>query len=153
MRWIAIVLLAGPLTAQQTAPQDAKPQPAAPQDAKPQPAEPAATPADTEGAFTGSLEIGNRWNTGIAGNFNAYRSVVNLGEGPKLLGADFTLLDPKKRLFDRIEVRGDHWGDDPYSSLRVNARKARLYDLNVDYRNIAYFNYLPSFANPLLDRG
>src|SRR6185503_11044578 len=119
---------------------------------QPQPAAPAA-PDDKEAAFTGSIELGYRWNTGIAGNFDAYRSVVNLGEGPKLLGADFTLLDPNKRLFDRIEARGSHWGDDPYSSLHVNARKARRYDLNVDYRNIAYFNYLPSFANPLLDRG
>ena len=38
-------------------------------------------------------------------------------------------------------------------TLHVNVRKLRLYDFNADYRNIAYFNYLPSYADPLLSRG
>jgi hypothetical protein len=78
---------------------------------------------------------------------------VNLGSGPKLLGTEFTILDPKKRLFDRLDVRAYDWGGDPYTTLHVNAKKARRYDLNVDYRNIAYFDNLPSFADPLLARG
>ena len=35
----------------------------------------------------------------------------------------------------------------------MNARKERRYDFNADYRNIAYFNALPSFAKPLIERG
>ncbi len=116
-------------------------------------AEPGSPVPDTEAVFTGSMDVGYRWRTDVAGSFNSFRSVVNLGEGPKLLGAEFTLRDPHRRLFDSIEARGYNWGDDPYTSLRVNAKKQKLYDLGVDYRNIAYFNFLPSFANPLLDRG
>jgi hypothetical protein len=109
-------------------------------------AQPAPPVAPSETWFTGSIDAGYRWRTDVAGSFNTYRSVVDLGAGPKLFEADFTLFDPKKRLFDRIEVRGHDWGDDPYSTLHVNARKGRLYDFNADYRNIAYFNALPSFA-------
>lgn len=108
---------------------------------------------DTEQWLTGSIEIGYRWRTGVAGSHETYRSIVNLGSGPKLLGTEFTIIDPKRRFFDRLDVRGYDWGDDPYSTLHVNAKKANRYDLNVDYRNIAYFNNLPSFADPLLSRG
>ena len=86
----------------------------------------------------------------MGGSFDTYRSIVNLGSGPKLFGTEFTIIDPKKRLFDRLEVRAYDWGDDPYSTLHVNAKKAKRYDFNADYRNIAYFNNLPSFADPLL---
>ena len=112
------------------------------------------TPAEspvpsTETWFSGFVEGGYRWRTDVGGNFNAYRSVVDLGEGPKLLSTDFQIRDPKKRLFDRIDTRAYNWGDDPYSTLHVNAFKQKVYDFNADYRNIAYFNNLPSFANPL----
>ncbi len=50
-------------------------------------------------------------------------------------------------------MRAYDWGDDPYSSLHLDARKAKLYDFNADYRDIAYFNNLPSYADPLLARG
>ncbi|MCZ2078616.1 MAG: hypothetical protein LC130_26925 [Bryobacterales bacterium] len=115
--------------------------------------EPSGIVPGAESALTGSIEIGYRARTGVGGNLDSYRSVVNLGEGPKMLGAEFTVLDPKKRLFDRVEVRGYNWGDDPYTTLHVSASKERRYDLGVDYRNIAYFNSLPSFANPALERG
>ncbi len=111
---------------------------------------PAAAP---ESMVTGSVDVGYRWVSDPAGNLNTYRSIVNLGSGPKLLGAEFSIVDPKKRLFDRIETRAYSWGDDPYTTMHVNARKQRIYDFNADYRNIAYFNAMPSFANPLLSRG
>jgi len=140
MRIFLILALWTPVMAQEPAPKETA---AAP---------PPATEAE-ERAITGSLEIGYRARTDVAGSFDAYRSVVNLGEGLKLLGAEFTVADPRKRLFDRLEVRGYNWGDDPYSTLHVTARKERLYDFTADYRNIAYFNALPSFADPLLERG
>jgi hypothetical protein len=100
---------------------------------------------------TGFLELGYRWRTDVAGSFDSYRSVVDLGSGPKLLRTEFGLEDPKRRLFDRMDVRAYNWGDDPYSTLNVAVRKERWYDFSGDYRNIAYFNFLPSFANPQLN--
>jgi hypothetical protein len=46
-----------------------------------------------------------------------------------------------------------NWGDDPYSTAHVRAHKSKVYDFSADYRNMAYFNALPSFADPLLNRG
>ena len=144
------------------APQDAKPPAAAPQDAKPAAAPATAAPADaaatspvpsSESVFTGWIDFGYTWRSDVAGNFDAYRSFVNLGSGPKLIGTEFTLTDPKHRLFDQIHVRAYDWGDDPYSTLHIDARKAKLYDLRVDYRDIAYFDALPSYADPLLGNG
>ncbi len=108
---------------------------------------------DGESWLTGSIDFGYRWRTDIAGNPNVYRSIVNLGSGPKLLGTDFKITDPKHRLFDTLETRAYSWGGEPYQTLQVNIRKQRVYDLQGAYRDFAYFNNLPSFANPLLARG
>ena len=89
----------------------------------------------------------------MAGSFNTYRSLVNLGSGPKLVGADFTILDPHHRAFDEIHVRAYGWGDEPYGTFHLDSKKAKVYKFNADYRDIAYFNYLPSYADPLLSRG
>ncbi len=158
----AMLAICVPLAAQQAptpaASQSSSPQPQAQQSAPPGPV-PAATPAASENApnpvpagepaFTGVVDFGFRWVT-TGGSTPAYRSIVGLNQGPKLTGADFTLLDPKHRLFDRLEVRGYNWGDDPYSTAHVGARRLGLYDLTFDYRSFAYFNDLPSFADPLL---
>jgi len=140
-----------PLLAQQTAQQTAQ-QPAADQTAA-QTAAPATSPTpSTEPWFTGSIDLGYRF-TSIGGDNDVYRSVVNLGQGPRLLGLDFTIIDPKKRLFDHLDVRANNWGGDPYNTVHLNASKHGLYDFNFDYRDIAYFNLLPSFADPLLGTG
>ncbi|MGI8992442.1 MAG: hypothetical protein ACR2I2_23030 [Bryobacteraceae bacterium] len=131
MRLLAIVAMLLPLAAQEPSP-------------KPEPSEP---------RLTGFIDLGYRWRTDIGGSANTYRSIVNLGSGPKLLGTEFTITDPKARAFDRIDLRAYNWGDDPYSTLHVDARKNKLYDFTSDYRNIAYFNDLPSFADPLLSLG
>ena len=137
-------------------PQDAPPAPAPPVAASPAPAPApaAAAPAASsvpsgEAVFTGFLDIGYRW-VGTGGSFDTYRSVVNLGSGPKMLGTEFQIIDPKHRLFDRIEVRAYNWGDDPYSTFHLTAHKNKLYDFSADYRNIAYYSNLPAFADPLL---
>ena len=78
---------------------------------------------------------------------------MNLGSGPKLLGTEFTVTDPKHRLFDRMDVHAYSWGDDPYGTFHLRAKKKKLYEFNADYRDMAYFNFLPSFADPLLARG
>ncbi|HTS49121.1 MAG TPA: hypothetical protein VMH05_14320 [Bryobacteraceae bacterium] len=122
----------------------AQPAPAAPA--------PAAPTAATDNWLQGSIQLGYRWIPNIDGSNAAYRSVVNLGEGPKLLDADFTLLNPSKRFFDRADIHASSWGD-PYNMLRADVQKDGLYRLTVDYRNIAYFNFLPSYADPTLNQG
>jgi hypothetical protein len=110
--------------------------------------EPPPPPPPETDWFSGYVDFGYRWVTGPGGNFQEYRSVVNLGDGPKLFGADFTIQDPKKRLFDVLTVRGIGWGDDPYTTAYVGARKQKLYDFRFDYRSFALFDAVPTFANP-----
>ena len=95
---------------------------------------------------SGTADLVYRWVGDVGGNFNAYRSVVNLGSGPKLSTVDLTIQDPSKRLFDRAEVRGEGWGGDPYNGARASVEKDGLYRFSFDYRNIAYYNFLPSYA-------
>ena len=144
MRLPCALLISIPLLAQ-APPTAAPPAPAV--------ATPAASPTpSTEDWLTGSIDLGYRFSS-VGGSNDTYRSVVNLGGGPRLFGLDFTIIDPKKRLFDRLDVRAYNWGGDPYNTLHVSARKRGIYDFNFDYRDIAYFNFLPSFADPLLGSG
>ncbi len=115
-------------------------------------AAPAPAPSDQDW-ISGWFEVGYRWDTGVAGSLDTYRTFVNLGSGPKLLGTEFTLTDPKHRLFDQIDVRAYNWGDEPSETLHFGAKKKKRYELNADYRDFAYFNDLPSFADPLASRG
>ena len=116
------------------------------------PATPPAPAAAGDNWLQGSIQLGYRWIPNINGSFDTYRSVINLGQGPKLLDADFTILNPSKRFFDRAEIHASSWGD-PYNTLRADVQKDGLYRLTVDYRNIAYFNFLPSYADPTLNQG
>jgi hypothetical protein len=159
MRLLTFLVLAASLAAQETKPADQAAAPAeasaipAGQAAPPAAAPAAAPPANTgEGWLESSFEIGYRWIPNITGNYDAYRSVVNFGPGFRLLNADFTVRDPKKRLFDRVDVHASSWGD-PYNTLRVDMQKQGWYRLTADYRNIAYFNFLPSYADPTLNQG
>ncbi len=163
---IAILLLIGvPLFAQEAPPKPAQEPPPATEEKKDagadaKPAEPAAdttatapkekTPSET--GLSGTADLGYRWIS-TAGNFDTYRSVVNLGEGVKLFNVDGTIRSTNRRYFDRISVYGMGWGGDPYMTARIDAFKERTYDLRVDYRDIAFYNFLPSFANPLLSQG
>ncbi len=150
MRFLAIgIAIAGGLLAQDTPAPAPAPQ-AAPA-AAPAQAAPAASPVPSgEQDFSGFVELGYRWMTGVFGSYDTYRSIVDLGSGPKMLATEFTLTDPKKRFFDRIAVRAYDWGDDPYSTAHVDVSKAKWYDFSGDYRNIAYYNNLPAFADPLI---
>jgi hypothetical protein len=95
-----------------------------------------------------TIDTGFRWITTPGGDFNTYRSLVNLGEGPKLFGSEMTIEDEKSRILNRLMIQMHNWGGDPYNTLRVSAEKTGIYRFNADYRNILYFNHLPSFANP-----
>jgi len=152
MRLILVLFLVLPLFAQQP-PTGATPEAqAAP--TKPEQTEAAAVAvpqgaapvASTEWRVSGYVDIGYRWVTDVRGSYPQYRSVVNLGEGPKLFGFDLTLRG--KKLYDTLTLRGIGWGGDPYNTAQVEMRRAKLYDFRFDYRNIAYFNAVPSYANP-----
>jgi len=147
MKRLLLVVIAVRLGAQDAS--KPTPQPAS----NPVPADATSPVPSTDNWVSGWIEGGYRWRTGVGGSFDTYRSIVNLGDGPKLLGTEFTITDPKHRWFDRIDVRGYNWGDDPYGTLHVRVNKSKRYDFNADYRDYAYFNFLPSFADPLLARG
>jgi len=166
MKTLLSLLIVFPLLAQQPATPPAATPPAATPAEAPSAAPATAAPAtattvaaptpspvpSAENWLTGYIELGYRF-TGIGGSLDTYRSIVDLGAGPKLIGADFTILDPKHRLFDRLRVRAYDWGDDPYESLHVFAEKLHWYEFQADYRRVAYFNNLPAFANPQLGQG
>jgi hypothetical protein len=113
----------------------------------------AAAPAPADRVITGSVGLGYRWRSDVAGNFDAYRTVVNLGEGPKVFDFDFTIQNPSSKYYDKITVFGMGWGGEPATTTRLDAYKERIYDFHFDYRNVAYYNFLPSFANPRIDQG
>ena len=119
----------------------------------PAPANTASPVPASEPALTGWIDFGYQWRTDVGGSFDTYRSIVDLGSGPKLFGADFTLADPQHRWYDTVHVRATTWGDQPSESLNVDARKADLYNFSAAYRDFAYFNFLPSYADPLLGSG
>lgn len=127
--------------------------PVAAQDASAPQSKPDAGAAPAAHNLSGTVDFGARWSSVLRGNSDVYRTVVNLGEGVKLFNADLTLRDPSRRVFDKITARGDSWGGEPYTTLRVDASRESTYRFTTDYRNIAYFNAIPSFANPALGRG
>ncbi len=138
MRILLGVALLAPLLAQTPAPA----------------AQSAPSPVPTpEPEITGWVDVGYRFVSSVSGSFETYRSIVNLGAGPKLFGADLTWIDPKKRLFDTLHVRASGWGGDPYGTFHLNAGKSGLYRFDASYRDFSYFNNLPSYADPLLTRG
>jgi hypothetical protein len=102
----------------------------------------------------GEIEIGYRWVT-VAGNRDMYRSMINLGEGPKLLRSDISLRAGYGAgvLFDRLDFSMYGWGGDPHNSMRLNLGRSDAYELRATYRHLNYFNFIPSYANPLLAAG
>ncbi|MBI4467870.1 MAG: hypothetical protein HY650_00955 [Acidobacteria bacterium] len=112
---------------------------------------------------------GTRWGTMITrttldfgwrevwrhGNSNVYGSQVNLSSGMRLLGFSTEMRAEKGTgtLLDYLSYDMSNWGGDPYNSARLRVEKHRVYRLVADYRRSQYFNFLPTFANPLLERG
>jgi hypothetical protein len=162
MKKLLMYFITGSVAAMgQTPPDQQRPaqQAAAPQ--QQQQAAPAAavaqqSPAPAPGGeawLTGWIDLGYRWRTDVAGSIEAYRSFINFGSGPKLLGTEFTIADPKRRFFDHIHARAYSWGDDPSQTLHLDARKEKLYNFNADYRDFTLFDNLSSYADPLPARG
>ncbi len=166
---LGLVLLAGPvrpLTAQSNPPGTASGAETAgtsDPDSKPeqQTAQPApkSQAAPSEGFKLGAydvhteFEFGYRWNSGIRGNQEMYRSQVNLFDGAQLLSSYVSLRStPGAGLFDRLDLSLNNWGD-PYNSLRFRIGRTDLYDFTASYRNLRYFNFISTLDNPLLAKG
>lgn len=136
---LALILLAGTaLWAQTKAP-----------DATPKAADPAPEVKDLEATsvVSGSVELGFRV-LGTGGNSDVYRTVVNLGEGPRLLDADLRLVDPTGKLFQDGSLKASGFGGDPTAVSRFELYKPKIYRFVLDHRRFQYFNALPSYANP-----
>ncbi len=106
-----------------------------------------------EQKFSANFDVRNRWVRDVGGSHDVYRTLVNLGEGPRLFDGNLRYRDPAGKFADEFDLTGHSWGGDPYNTLLLRARKSGVYSLRLDYRNVAYFNALPSFANPLLGEG
>lgn len=114
---------------------------------------PAPEPAAEEPKTGGWVDLGYRWNSNVAGSLDTYRSIVNLGEGPRVLGFQYSLYEAPSHAWDRLDMSAAGWGGDPAAWFRLDASKRDSYRLKLDHRDTAYFNAMPSFANPLLERG
>ena len=132
---LLICLLLTPLLCAQ---ETASPEPAK-ETASPEPAKEPPAPAPVFGMdTTGTLDVGYRWNVGLRGSEDLYRSLVNLGEGPRLLGANLTMSSPlgAGKYVDRIQLNASAWGGDPYNTLRLFAEKSGVYQFSFDYRKV-----------------
>jgi hypothetical protein len=149
---LALLFVAGaacPLAAQEAKKEDAK-------TTAPAAAAPSSSEGFTVGMYEGhsEVEVGYRWISNTAGNKDMYRSMINLGEGVKLLRSNLSLRAKYgSGLFDRLDFSMDSWGGDPYNTMRLNMSRSDLYEFRADYRNMSYFNFIPTFANPLLGQG
>ena len=126
-----------------------------------QPAPAATTTSDapspvpsTEPVLTGWIDLGYRWQTGVGGSLDTYRSIINLGSGPKFLGTDLHA-DRSQTPLVRYDSSASRLAGamSRRRSVHVEAKKSGVYDFNADYRDFAYFNFLPSYADPLLGQG
>lgn len=119
---------------------------------KEEPAKKEEKPA-VEQPFQVEFEVGARWNQGIKGNLDSYRSIVNLGEGPRLMSWEMKFEPPSMKYLKKMEFRGSGWGGEPSAWMQFRAEEQNYYRFQADHRQTAYFNAMPSFANPLLERG
>ena len=105
-----------------------------------------------ESNLSGDIDFGYRYLFPVAGDFNAYRSVVNLGSGVKVFAADFSYFSPTNKWFDKVELHGTNWAD-PYNTVRFNMGKSNLYNFAFNWTDIASFNFLPTWADVTINQG
>ena len=121
---------------------------------KAEPAKKAATDTTApakEKQLEGTIDLGARWVSNISGDMNTYRSVVNLEDGFRLVNLDLKYEPPPKEnnVADSFLLQIHNLGD-PYDTIRLDMKRNRIYELQSSYFNIAYFNNLPSYADPTL---
>jgi hypothetical protein len=91
--------------------------------------------------FTSWFETGYRFES-QSGNQDQYRSMVNYGNGVRLLGSsvDINSKDGHGRYFDRLSLTTLGLGGDPYQSATLSIGKNRLYQYDLLWRQNAYVN-------------
>ena len=88
-----------------------------------------------------SFELGYRYHT-VGGDEGTYRSMVNYGNGVRLLGSSLSVqsLDGHGRWFDQIQLNTQGLGNDPYQNAFLHVEKNRLYRYDLSWRSNAYYN-------------
>jgi hypothetical protein len=98
---------------------------------------------DNKGDYnvTQSFEVGYRFAE-VDGDVGMYRSVVNFGNGPRLLGANLTVnsRDGHGHYFDEILLHVLGLGNDPYQNVMLRVQKNRLYRYDMLWRLDDYYN-------------
>jgi hypothetical protein len=95
------------------------------------------------------LEFGYRF-LNINGNFDEYRSQINEREGFLIRNITWGTSDlGGTGLVDHFRVDGSELGIGPAGSFRLEAGRARIYNLRFSYRRAEAFSALTDFANPL----
>lgn len=95
-----------------------------------------------------SFELGYRYHT-VGGNEDSYRSMVNFGNGIRLLGSSLSVnsLEGNGRFFDQLQLDTQGLGNDPYQNALFRVEKNRLYRYDLSWRSNAYYYPGLSSAN------
>jgi hypothetical protein len=88
-----------------------------------------------------SFELGWRFKA-VGGDDGMYRSVVNYGNGLRLLGSSLSIYskDGHGRYFDEIVLNTIGLGNDNYQSAVLRVQKNQLYRYDLTWRLNAYYN-------------
>lgn len=91
--------------------------------------------------FRQSFELGYRYHT-VGGDEGMYRSMVNYGNGVRLLGSSLSInsLEGRGRWFDQIQLNTQGFGNDPYQNAFLRVDKNRLYRYDMSWRSNSYYN-------------
>ncbi len=89
---------------------------------------------------TGSVSLGYRF-TSVSGYRPEYQQLFGLNSGPRVL--DFSLFGhlsaEKKSFADDYSIVASGIGGEPWSTVQINVRKKKLYDLRVNLRQSHYY--------------
>src|SRR5215471_15679008 len=91
--------------------------------------------------ITNSFETGYRWSI-VDGSLPEYRSVVNFGNGLRLLSSSLSVdsKDGHGKYFDQILLNTIGLGNDPYQNATLRIQKNSLYRYDLTWRLNAYYN-------------
>ncbi len=99
-----------------------------------------------------SLEFGLQ-DVKITGNSDLFRSQVNQDDGLFLSAFTYNLIDGTSRIagLDRLRIDASGFGALAHGHIRIQASKAKSYDLRLKFISMDQFNALPNYANPFLN--
>jgi len=98
------------------------------------------------------LMAGYQW-LDLDGNEPMYRTQVNEDDGFVLRSFSLSVVNRPGSLVDRLRVEASDLGASPQQRLRIQAHRARAFDLSLSYFKADHVSYLPGLANPFLEDG